>query len=288
MSGGALGLLALALGGGTLVTLLVLNSWEDVVKNPDVALETIANTIESNPNFAITTLRAGGNQLLSTDGFLAPLSLAKDIILDLVKADNVDLDWVFSPTALELEEDAAIPEFKRKQSAVQWATLMNGVADNLSLGPAAVASVVAALRSVASRIKTAGADAIYFWYWNQPPEIKALLDPNKDIYIAEIYIDLLVNISPQLDYWKDPRPNKTIVQQFNQMTLTERKIRSEIINYNESKITAKLICLNGWGTSISYSMSPAPACVDTYAANNLSLLMANIQSIENGTYPPMM
>jgi hypothetical protein len=288
MSGGTLGLLALALGGGTLVTLLVLNSWEDVVKNPDVALETIANTIESNPNFAITTLRAGGNQLLSTDGFLAPLSLAKDIILDLVKADNVDLDWVFSPTALELEEDAAIPEFKRKQTAVQWGTLMNGVADNLSLGPAAVASVVAALRSVASRIKTAGADAIYFWYWTQPPEIKALLDPNKDIYIAEIYIDLLINISPQLDYWKDPRPNKTIVQQFNQMTLTERKIRSEIINYNESKITAKLICLNGWGTNINYSMSPAPACVDLNAANNLSLLMANIQSIENGTYPPMM
>jgi len=278
----------LALGGGTLVTLLVLNNWEDIVKNPDVALERIANTIESNPNFAITTLRAGGNQLLSTDGLIAPLSLAKDIIMDLVKNDNVEVDWIFSPTVLQLEEDAAIPEIKRKQSAIQWGTLMIGIANNLSLGPTAVASVVAALRSAASRIKTAGAEAISFWYWNQPPEIKALLDPNKDIYLGEIYIDLLVNISPQLDYWKDPRPNRTIVPQFNQMTLTERKIRSVIINHTGDEITGKLICLNGWGTLGYYSMSPAPACVDSEAANSLANLMANIQSVENGTYPPTM
>ncbi len=280
-----LALLSLALGGGTLITLLVLNNWEDIVKNPDVALERIANTIESNPNFAITTLRTGGNQLLSTDGFLAPQSLSKDIIMDLVKNDKTNLDWVFSPTALQLEEDGATLEISRKQIAIQWGTLMKGIADYLSEGPNAVANAVTALRSAASRIKTAGAEAIYYYYWTQWPEIKALLDPNKDIYMGEIYIDLLINISPRLDYWKDPRPNKTIVQQFNEMTLTERRIRSRILSYTDTLVSRKKMCENGWMDGPSYyNMSPAPACIDSSESQRYTNLLANIQSIENGTY----
>jgi hypothetical protein len=254
------------------------------VKNPDVALERIANTIESNPNFAITTLRAGGNQLLSTDGLIAPISLSKDIIMDLVKNDNTDLDWVFSPTALQLEEDGQLLEIARKQHAIQWGTLMKGIADYLSEGPTAVANVVTALRSAASRIKTAGAEAVYFYYWGQPPEIKALLDPNKDIYIGEIYLDLLINISPRVDYWKDPRPNKTILQQFNQMTQTERIIRVKIASYNDSLVSGKKICENGWGTLGYYNMSPAPACIDSSNSQRYANLLTTIQSIEDGTY----
>jgi hypothetical protein len=68
------------------------------------------------------------------------------------------------------------------------------------------------------------------------------------------------------------------------MTLTERRIRLRVADYNGSLVSGKKICENGWGTLGYPYMSLAPACIDSSNSQRYTNLLTDIQSIENGTY----
>jgi hypothetical protein len=248
---------AALLGAGAAAT-AVIRSWADIEASPGVALELIANNIESDPARIITVLRTGATQIISPEGIADPIRSIKNSVKELIGVNESLTD--------ALETPMQIPEYYRKGGALLYNTLMTSLADNLAGGPSAVAAVVAALRSAEARTKAAGDNLELNPYWMRPMAEQALLNPSADIYFAEIFYDLAITITPSLNdtIWKDIRPGRSVLPKLSTtMTLIQKKMRGTIINFNMTEFQEMELCKRGWDGTQRRPTRNSITCVDT-------------------------